>query len=202
MTIRRLALTLAACATTLVATGPAAGAATWTQHDAAHDVTLLDADATDPDEVFVRDRTDAETDVRRLVVRHAPRVVRATFHLRDLRERAGLVELDLRTPAGDHTAYAVRTLRRELVFVERTEDVEAERVRCPGRSATWDPAADTVTVVVPRSCLGAPAWVRASGTVVSTSHGFRDDADLWVDDAGRRTADLDRPHYGPRVRRG
>jgi hypothetical protein len=198
-------LVLALLVAVLIGTGPSAGAATWSEDDAARDVRLLDADATDPATIWVRDEADTETDVRRLVVTHAPRTVRVAFHLRDLRQRAGIAQIDLRTPSGEVTVYAVRTLRSELQFAERPGADGPERVQCdPGHrvDAAWEQRRDRIRVEIPRSCLGAPAWIRVHASFASLSHGFRDDSDVWIDDAGRRTASLGRPVYGPRIARG
>lgn len=77
-----------------------------------------------------------------------------------------------------------------------TENAAGHQVRCHVRHQV-DYTANTATVVVPRSCLGRPRWVRAGMAALT----FDDLDTVFADDARAHGTVGDNPALGPRVRR-
>lgn len=75
----------------------------------------------------------------------------------------------------DSSARPIHALRGDLPPAEGTCDTMTHRI---------DYAEDTVTVTIPRTCLGDPAWVKVKSVAVSSRNGS--DA-LWVDNAHNDT---------------
>lgn len=115
-------------------------------------------------------------------------------------------ELDPSGAAGGHL-FVIRTSRlARLVTVFTgpgywdgkvvTEDGLGRKVGCRV-ARSIDYVANTATVVVPRSCLGRPRWVRVGMAGLS----FDSLDTVFADDAGSSGTVGDHPAYGPRVRR-
>ncbi|WP_345458683.1 hypothetical protein [Nocardioides marinquilinus] len=186
-----LALTLASPAT----------AASWSSPDAAANVDGSEYGPIEPGECWTSTDVDAthrrDLDIRRLSVRHGRRDVVVTVRFADLVDgRRSSLELPMLTPRGDYTLDLDVTPRGrvrtswvpgyqsailEAAAEAAEEDPEGcqgfffatEPGRCRGLEVERSPAADTVRVVVPRSCLGDPRAVR----VGASTHGFEDDRD-------------------------
>lgn len=101
-------------------------------------------------------------DVVGATVRHGADSVTATLRLVDL--RAGhWQDFSLRVRSD-------RPFRRAIVTVDpahpggrdRLLDRAEHRLACPGLHHDVDYAADTVRIVLPRTCAGGPAWVRVA----------------------------------------
>ena len=185
-----LALSLTVAATGVALVSPTAEAASRrhseTVADAAHDVMSLDESTMDDGPTtFTAEPDHRAGDVLSTTAVHAPRTVRM-----GLREDALL-------PGGPTTGqdwsvygFEVHTSKRRafVVLVEPSNAAgtrarthlenssTGSRLRCAGLSTRI--TAGSVRVVVPRRCIGRPAWVRAgAGTVMFTGdRGYLDDA--------------------------
>ncbi len=193
MRLTRL-LVAAAAGTALAVTPFAAHADTYSHADAAGDVQVKGFD--DDPSAFVTDPSRVLGDVVGSRVSHFPRTVKATVRVREL----------TRTGRGALTWYAVRTPDRlRWVLVDTTRGRWAGRVAMNTADFRFVPCSidhkvdyvnNTVQVVIPRSCLGNPKWVRV-GLGMETYGATRQ----WSDD-GRVTADVTRAGtYGPRIYR-
>jgi hypothetical protein len=124
--------------------------------------------------------TQVNTDLRRTVVEHRARALVVTVRYDDLVKRASAsiryeAYINMRGDGADMSLFVdIRpSLRRASV---RLVDFCCD-VACSDTTATVKPAKDKLTVRVPRSCLGDPAWIRYRGQALST-----DDADrLYLD---------------------
>ena len=174
----------------LVAVPSAAHAERDVHDDRRHDVRRIDT--TTDDQTPAPSRTDP--DVRRTTVSHRPGRVVVRLEVADL--RAGL---------GHLVAGRIRSAGGEVEFGWSQGPGEAMHggVYLPGGGtcATPDPvfdtAADTVRVVVPRTCLDDPSWVRVGVGLTS----FAGAAILHVDDA-RSDGVHDEAVLGPRLAAG
>lgn len=98
-------------------------------------------------------------------------------------------------------AFAIRTSVGRTLDASVSRDAEGVRsvhlfrrdtgrVRCSGLRGGVRPAADRMTVTVPRTCLGRPRWVRTGALTYATS----DEAVLTFNDDARRDGTV-RPPY-------
>ena len=216
-----LALTALSAAVTLAVGVPAtASAQTWRHTDPAGDVTKYTYNLDTDEETETVDPTITNGDVIGSTIKHNPRKVIATMRFRDLV-----------APTSDLDAYvlSIKTnrLNRDLTVVATSDAPRGERqfsrpngrdVRCRGLSHHIDYTANTVTMSVPRSCLGKPRWVKAGAASirianwddvlepVNTGEAPSDTPDAavitqYLDDA-HGGAIGDNIKYSPRLRRG
>jgi hypothetical protein len=211
---RRARLALAAALPLLLApvTAGAADAATWTHQDARRDVTRveyqLEGEGGRP--AYSRAPEAAGADITRLSVRHLARTLVLTIGVRDLRPGDSTsVAGRLTTPRASYFLIAGRapgTYTQMLMQVRGKGDTS-----CTGMATSFDASADVVRVEIPRTCLGAPDWVRA-GVLLSDETGsvleVTDPDDLpetitvTSDDALRDGGKAQAPSLGPKVRVG
>lgn len=127
--------------------------------DASGDV-LVGGHTTDPDAVAPAPRNSI-TDIVRTTVEHGADEVTVTAEFRGLRPRQ---YLDLTTlVTTDRTGSRLPTQATALAYRGQTSvDVyEADGSRCPGAAVDVDFDTNTVTMTLPRSCLGEPQWIEA-----------------------------------------
>jgi hypothetical protein len=67
---------------------------------------------------------------------------------------------------------------------------------CRGATGTRDEAAESISVSVPRRCVGAPRWVRVGAESYAGRQGYRD---IWAPPGSKRSGPWGHV-YGPRVR--
>lgn len=184
----------------LVATGPLASAAPWGGRDATGDVERFRVEGDLPDEgcpetVEETVPEDVSRDIERLQVFHRRSDVRFVATFRDLGRRGSHSStFFIRTPRGDWELTVDRWGRKGKIdsFLNRAPDYaameealsdgECEVVTigvgsrtCARLAVDLDVTADTVTAVVPRTCLRDPAWVQAGLWV----YGDRGGSDPW-----------------------
>jgi hypothetical protein len=165
----------------------------YTRGDAAGDVasTVGQSDAYTPAPERV------EGDVISSTVKHGARTVVMTLAYRDLADSAEV----------DEHVYFVHTNRMNRVvrlFANSSNPggkavltkVNGKKVRCNVRRHI-DYNLNTAKVIVPRSCLGQPRWVKVGmGSVMFSAAGAS--GTVWVDDA-LSTGTNGHPVYGPKV---
>lgn len=200
MKLRRTALALLPLSALVgLGTTVPAQAQTRTTHDARHDV-VSGSDAAAAPTTLQPGR--AEGDVVSLRVHHGPRAVRvrlryaqltrdpraSVVHVMAFRTSDGLrAGLDLLVDGGGHTWQG-----------ERLWSVEGrDRARCARLRSRINYRTDTVSVVVPRSCLSNPRWVR-----VGAGGGSFVDGRVYADDVALRGRVADDVVFGAPVRRG
>ena len=156
---------------------------------------------------------DTTTDVVGLSVRHEAGAVELRAHFQDLTvwgERS--LTFDLGTDRRDYQISIRRWRKRgpiETVLLQAAAEPESVNecdayatiqmhVYCPDLLMTRSPERDVVSVVLPRSCVGGPRWVKAGvRTFRSVQDRFR--SDVWGTSGGEPVA-FSGP-FGPRVRR-
>lgn len=136
----------------------------------------------------------ARGDIASIRVAHLDRSVRVLMHYRALnasgqsashgfaiRTATGLRFIDIRARPG------------RWAGVRRFQNANGALVPCRGISHTIDYARNSVLLVVPRSCLGNPRWVRVAGysAILENGHAYLDDS--------RTTGYSNRLYLGPRV---
>lgn len=193
---RRLALTagtLVAAALTAL-TPAAAHAAASESTDSRGDVVAQSG--TRPGKVDAGRRNGDVTWVR---VTHGPRNVVLRLQFAALRTNGSWHRhwFRLVTDEGVRRELAVTARPGAWQGSARLTGVDQTPEGCTLRSTVAYGKAGSVQVVVPRSCLSSPAWVRvAAGSVTASG------STVWADDA-RTTGKLyDAPVFGPRVKRG
>ncbi|HJQ05779.1 MAG TPA: hypothetical protein VJ872_10065 [Nocardioides sp.] len=170
--IRRTALTLAAAVMLAAAVTRPATAATWAHADAAGDVIY----GTPPDLVPVAAPEDARDDIVRFRVAHLARQVAVRLTLRGLPRPSRFLQVAVTTPAHRYVVSS-QGASAEVLRVDG-----GPRVVCHIPPATLDSAHLRLQLVVPRTCLGRPRWVRVGAQLVNerTVDGalrvYRDDA--------------------------
>ena len=152
----------------------------------------------------VADPAEVQVDVVRTAVDHRAHNVVVTVRVSDLRRQTG----------DDESGVYVRFLTDESVRRNLYLDMDAghpqgrlslrtrneDPVRCTDKSRSVDYAGDVVRLVVPRSCLSAPRWVRV-GVGVYRAVADEDSAQTWRDDANRNGTIIGDVLLGARVRR-
>lgn len=181
-------------ATALLALPTAAHADSAVGLDARGDVQYVTSTDTST-VVAAPDRT--QGDISAVKITHGTNNVRVLLRFREL-NRSGFIEHD----------YLFRTANRVRIL-----SIEAKagswngratmrnghgiKVRC-SVTRTIDYAANTVLVVVPRSCLGDPRWVRVGAGTITSYDGSK----IFFDDGGRPAGPLgDNLTLSPRVYR-
>lgn len=209
----------------LVLLAAPAHAERWTADDPVGDVTgwqyspepppcgtFTDVDGTDR----------ANEDITRLTARHSRAVVRVVLGFRDLDAAAEQeVSIHVATPVRGWDLDVLRFERRKggfrvMTFLAKTpqlppasedpDDCGWTGVATVGRPCrlehSFDFDADLISVTLPRSCVGAPAWVRvgarASGWTYGEDGTFGSFSDEWGD-AGNGESDGWVPPLGPEV---
>ncbi len=107
-----------------------------------------------------------------------------------------LIRTGATTFRGTYT-YSRTSPDRRFTLVDQDQLV-AEEVRCPGRSTSFDRETDVVRVVVPRSCLGRPSFVRLAQTLTASAP---DGDPMWFDDARTRGDGRLTERLGPQLYR-
>jgi len=150
------------------------------------------------------DPTEVQVDVLRTAVDHRAANVVLTVNVADLRRQSGSESLGL----------YVRLVTNEGVGRRVTLEVDGGHpqgrlslttrndasVQCADKTRRVDYANDLIRVVVPRSCLSGPRWVRAGFGVYRFAEAA-DSAQIWLDDANRNGTVTDDVLLGARVRR-
>jgi len=161
--------------------------------DAAADVLVWhvqdDSTTADPD--------NTSSDIVRTVVDHAAHRLAVRVELRQLaRDHHRLVFTEIRSAARPTYQLTLDYSRTPIGPRITLEQGPGTRVPCPGATWSIDTTTETVSLSVPRSCLGGPAWVRVGVGTVGAPGGL---AESWVDDS-RRTGSVDADHVrlGPR----
>lgn len=180
----------------LLALPTAAHADSSTHVDTSSDVQSLPIDGTDTTSpTAVPDRT--QGDITSVRVTHATNTVRVLLHFREL-NRSG--------PIQSHQFLFKTATRKRWVSLDAgpghwggkptTYNGSGTKVRCAvSRTINYDK--NTVLVVVPRSCLGKPRWVRAGAGSITT-----DSDKMYYDDGFAATGSFaDELVLGPRVYR-
>lgn len=158
--IRPLTVTVIALVAVPALAAPA-HAALWSKADPTGDVF---SEAT-----FAAEPGIAEGDIVRGNIRHQDR--RVLYRIRMRQVTAALPRTNLiRITTDEGLVRGVRMISDAgvmqpdlLALVNR----DGDQVRCPGLWAGNDPNLDVVTVIVPRSCLGYPRWVRTGVTAIT-----------------------------------
>jgi hypothetical protein len=132
-------------------------------------------------------------------VRHAPRMITTTGWFTDLvraEDRTSTVFWILtsagRTYRVQHTAGPSR--RSGQVFFKQYVDGRLHGRSCPGLTNQVSYADDLMRVVIPRPCLGRPAWVRFHGVAVA----FDEESGARYSDA-MMDSGPDNQLYSPRI---
>ncbi|WP_299053592.1 hypothetical protein [uncultured Nocardioides sp.] len=170
------ALAAVACSAALVLPVAAAG-------PAAADTEVKADPRGDVSEIEGRQAPRPSADVLQLRSRHADGVVALQVVLADL---------DTTSAVGTNVSVGTSDGRGFLAFVQRSEDgtktvelIEPERdavVPCPSLRGAVLPAADRITVSIPRQCLGRPRWVRTGALSLGVVEPF---VLTYADDARR-----------------
>ncbi|WP_408895993.1 hypothetical protein ACJ5H2_13870 [Nocardioides sp. R1-1] len=191
-------LTLGLTATLLVGSGGVAAAQTWTHTDATGDV--LDLTLSDHDVVGAAPAPDrAEGDVHTVVVKHTRGKVKVRTAMRALPAARGWVTVGhIVTPHGRYEARAIFLVEGgRSLFLVRKPGRKESLARCSGLRGVFDRTGGTVSLRVPRSCLGNPRWVRVNVSVYDWNGDFSTYADDAMDPAGWEQQVL-----SPKLRRG
>lgn len=181
----------------LAGTAGAAEAAQWSHRDKTGDVVASRLGPSGPE--FWKVPGDRVTDIVRAVVRHDDTDVTVTVQVRDLRRRDSVTRLELVTPDGEFWAtYLYSRDGIELTFASTDPDGAQS---CDGQDAQFRPGRDLITMVVPRSCLGDPAWIRTNAELETWRGEGRDSVDR-SDQLLGRVAAVTTPRLSPRIPAG
>jgi hypothetical protein len=210
------ALTVTALAATMTVVGAgSASADRWWGGDRSGDVQQVGISPEPPPCGTVKQSTapqDTTTDVVGLSVRHEGTSVELRAHFRDLTQWGErYLTFDVGTDDGDYTVWVVRSRKSERLEASLYRAPEPPEsfdecggyvivvsgVPCPDLTVTRSPARDFVSVVIPRSCVGSPRWVKA-GVRTSRTIGDRHRSDVWGTN-GTQPVGFTGP-FGPRVR--
>jgi hypothetical protein len=185
----------------LAASAGPASAETWHARDGHGDVRSYHLDLTQECEAITggeRVAQDRRRDITRISVDHGSDALVAKIGLRDVPPRGrGMnddYDVELRTP--DHTfevsvlASASGRVETSLLMVRRSRDPDAPRCGprleshdfdCAGLAAEVDRRSNSVSVTVPRMCIGDPRWVRVGAVASGLGEGgFGDGSDVMV----------------------
>jgi hypothetical protein len=188
-------------------------AATSRNHRVIDDATF---DVTQPseqngaEEEFVPAADRAIGDITRFEVRHGEHRVRFRISAQELLRpivddtyESVFAGVSVRTDAGNFYAFVVlgNYDTRSVMFVGRQDE---EPRSCAGKARSFDESSDTLTLSLPRRCLGEPRWVQAIGSI-SYSWPGGGDGDYYVDLAPDQTiegpANFTRRAWHPAVTR-
>ncbi|SDC02217.1 hypothetical protein [Nocardioides lianchengensis] len=208
---RRTRVALLAAALTLlaapVATAGSAHGATWTHRDAQGDVVRIASGDSDAD-ASVGVVADDATDITRFTVKHRARKVVVSVHLRDLQRGDNALVGRVVTPHAKYSVLIMRSSDMRMFTLSEVSGREDSAVSCRGKRQSFDIRRNTITVTIPRTCLGDPTWVRAGAAFIRGSlMAVEDDAAITVDDAlrtgnKRSVLRFASPKVGRKVRAG
>lgn len=99
-------------------------------------------------------------DITSVKTKHAGSAITVTLKVRALSKDAGMVVVQLRTNAGGPAYFVSGGHVAGMSFAELGRGSEVETVECAGLSLKVRPGKKTVTVRIPRACVGQPRWVR------------------------------------------
>jgi len=186
------AFAAATTAATLTLAPAVAHADSYSQTDASGDV--AGSPRSSSSEEFTVDPARANGDVTTSRITHLARKVRIKLTHRDLsRTNRFASSLSIRSNTGLRYVF-VEARKGSWAGKHGIENARGTNVSCSGLAHKIDYVANTVLIVIPRSCLGNPRWVRVSmGTYSLTS------TSVYADDA-RVTGDPLRDNtYTPRI---
>lgn len=200
----RRALVVAAGALALVVPTTPAFAALYTHEDASGDVYA--ETCTDPeDESTCTEGVDhaiTEGDITRVNIRHQSRRVLIRIKQREL-SRHGLRGHFIRIVTNEGRENFVQAVSLDGStmpdFVVLTRRDGETPIKCSGLWVGYDVATEMVTVIVPRSCLSRPRWVRVG---VGAFSGNDDFTTFGADDFLKNGGVGDTVALSPRIRRG
>lgn len=143
--------------TAVLAAPTAAHAERVVTDDAIADAQSIRSDA--DEEVFTPAPVHMGADITRTVVAHGARRVRVHVRYRNLeRTFPAAAYVKVRTPG---RRFDIETSRNAPEgSTQLTRGLREDVVRCPGLRSSVDGARDQLTVSVPTTCLGSPAWVQ------------------------------------------
>lgn len=199
--LTRAVLTLSVTACTTVGLTPSAYAEKVVHVDASADVIAWGWDNETETEISVPAPEQTNGDILRTVVQHRLRKVILTASFAELRKAdpaTHFVSIVTNESLRRHVEVAATVARPQGRVLFSTGFGRA--VRCTGLERRIDYLANTLRLVIPRSCLSAPRWIRAGIGAVRTH-----DAEMqtFVDDANLQGAvGSAHPTFGARVRRG
>lgn len=188
---------------TVLAAPAAAHADTLVRSDAAGDVVVTETSMVSVEPpVFEPAPAQTQADIVATSLTHNANAVRVKIRARELVRQGSIfasvmIRSDKRNRWVDLNARPGAYFGRTEIYNPRSE---SDDVRCAGMSHKIDYVANTMLVVIPRSCLGNPNWVRIGVGVVSTKNGGRT---IYVDDARRTgySAEMGDPLYSRRIYR-
>ena len=201
LTRAAIALSVTACVT--VGLAPSAYAEKVVHADATADVISWGWDDEKEAETTVPAPEQRNGDILRTVVQHRLRKVILTTSYAELRRldpASHFVSIVTNESVRRHVEVAPTATRPQGRVLFSTGS--GRTVSCTGLERRIDYLANTLRLVIPRSCLSAPRWVRVGFGAVRTR-----ETDLtpqtFVDDANLQGAvGSAHPTYGARVRRG
>jgi hypothetical protein len=198
----KLALTAAAVAV-LVLAPTAAHAESKVHRDPAGDVASFNLSDSNPDsEDFTPTPapTQSDGDITSIRVTHLARTVRVSLAFHEL-NRSGLgkfFEYRVRSNKGVRDL-EVSAFSGSWAGDHSLTDNDGDNVRCKGIRHRIDYVRNTALVVIPRSCLGDPRWVRVAAVSGSVAE---DHTTFFIDDARSSNYFGEKYVYGPKVRKG
>ncbi len=197
--IRTLAVSTAAAVLVLAPT--AANAESKVHVDPTGDVAMFSdeglSEAEDPTPVPAPGRV--EGDIKSIRVTHLAATVRVALAYKELNRSgfARFVGLRILSDKGVRQVEADAFRGRwygSHTFTNGNDD----ELRCAGLTHKFDYVKNTVLIVVPRTCLKNPRWVRVAGMSGSMDTDFT----MYFDDARSSNYFGESYVYGPKVRRG
>jgi hypothetical protein len=184
---------------TLMMIPAAASAASLSIDDATGDTYLAKYDESTDTSTYEPAGSQVNVDLDEVVVRHSARKVVATATYADLKRTGNrfMYLLRLRTNEGLKRDLTVETLMSGWNGAVVFGKPNGSEVKCRGLGYAIDYVANTVTVKVPRRCLGNPRYVEA----FTMAAGFSAAGDQYIDH-GHLAEMRERVTWSDRVRRG
>ena len=177
----------------------AADAATLKVVDARDDTWSMDMTTDQP----VKAGSQINVDLVRTTVKHSAGKVTVTSGYVDLKKTTNRFGLDVRfrTNKGLKREVVVETLSRATWGgSHHLSKPNGDPVPCKGLTHAIDYTANTVTVSVPRACLGTPRWVQASIYALGFEDTTAADGSVYYDN-GHSTSSKT-PGWTAKIRRG
>lgn len=160
------------------------------------------SEAEDPDTDLVKAGSVPNVDLRKVVVNHTRAAVKVSAKFTSFQRQQGFsgVSVAVSGPKASFYSFDVNVRgeqgRSRLLLQDLNKD--DGRLRCPGARHRVSFAKDRITLSVPRSCIGRPAWVRHAVSAFSIAGPSA--GELFVDAAGSKKPFAMR--YSPRLRVG